>query len=188
MHQRRPQISAALLLGMILAPVPAKAAEAVLTIAAREISRRRWPAFGHLERESRILVDPIDLPWQFMLRLGRERPELSLVNGEMPPPCDAAIRAPFSALIALLEGRIDGDALFFSRDLMIEGDLERVVELRNAVDGAEISVIEDMSAALGPLAGPASRACRSLLSLAEGAAARMERIAAAIDAPKRAAG
>jgi len=41
-------------------------------------------------------------------------------------------------MIELLEGRADGDALFFSRTLTVEGDMEAVVALRNAIDGSEI--------------------------------------------------
>jgi predicted lipid carrier protein YhbT len=37
----------------------------------------------------------------------------------------------------LLEGKLDGDALFFSRDLVVDGDTEAVVMLRNIIDGAE---------------------------------------------------
>ena len=79
-------------------------------------------------------------------------------------------RAWFLGLIALLEGRIDGDALFFSRELSIEGDTEAVVALRNAVDSAEVDVLGDVMAALGPLAPFTRRA----LGLAAAAFARVE--------------
>ncbi len=61
------------------------------------------------------------------------------------------------SLIDLLGGRVDGDALFFSRDLVIEGDTEAVLTLRNAIDGAGIGLVEIADSALGPLAGLARR-------------------------------
>jgi ubiquinone biosynthesis protein UbiJ len=74
-------------------------------------------------------------------------------------------------LIRLLDGRLDGDALFFSRDLMIEGNMEAVVTLRNAVDGAGIDLLDDLLSVFGPLRGPARLVAGGALSIF----ARMER-------------
>ncbi len=63
----------------------------------------------------------------------------------------------------MLHGRYDGDALFFSRDLMIEGDTEVVLALRNALDDAEL----DLGAELAAMAGPLKGAVRRALALAE---------------------
>jgi predicted lipid carrier protein YhbT len=52
----------------------------------------------------------------------------------------------------MVHGALDGDALFFSRDIVIEGDTEAVLALRNAVDDAEI----DLAAEVAAIAGPAS--------------------------------
>ena len=49
----------------------------------------------------------------------------------------------------LVEARIDGDALFFSRSLIIEGDTEAVVCLRNALDDMDSNVIDEAAKALG---------------------------------------
>jgi ubiquinone biosynthesis protein UbiJ len=65
---------------------------------------------------------------------------------------DVTIRGSLSTLIALLEGRVDGDALFFSRDLAVEGDTEALLALRNAVDGEGIDLLRDFAMCLGPLA------------------------------------
>ena len=46
------------------------------------------------------------------------------------------------ALLKLMEGRVDGDALFFSRTLNIEGDTEAVLTLRNAVDSADVRLVD----------------------------------------------
>ena len=53
---------------------------------------------------------------------------------------DARIAGPLAALIGLVHGAYDGDALFFSRDLVIEGDTEAVLALRNAIDNEELDL------------------------------------------------
>jgi hypothetical protein len=53
-------------------------------------------------------------------------------------------------LFDLMEGRLDGDALFFSRALVIEGNTEVVVALRNALDGEEIDLLDDVLSLFGP--------------------------------------
>lgn len=183
MHPR-PRISAALVLGMMFAPVPVTAAQALLTKAARNLWRRHAHAVARLESDSRILVDPLDLPWRLVVCPGHGPPELEIVGRDADVRADAAVRAPAAALIALLEGRADGDALFFSRELAIEGDTAAVVALRNAIEGAGIHVIEDILAPFGAVGGAAGRACRALLSAAEAATARIERLAAAVDPPQ----
>lgn len=66
------------------------------------------------------------------------------------------------SLIDLVEGRVDGDALFFSRKLHISGDTEAVVALRNIVDGAEIDLVSDFASAFGMFSGPAEQILRRI--------------------------
>lgn len=65
---------------------------------------------------------------------------------------DAAIEGPLVLLLALLEGRCDADALFFSRELNVTGDMEAMLALRNALDGCGI----DLPSEIGAIAGPFS--------------------------------
>lgn len=52
-------------------------------------------------------------------------------------------------LLGMIDGRYDGDALFFTRDLSVQGDTEAVVCLRNALDDMEGSVADDVAAFFG---------------------------------------
>jgi O2-independent ubiquinone biosynthesis accessory factor UbiT len=45
-----------------------------------------------------------------------------------------------AALLGLVYGAFDGDALFFSRDLVVEGDTGAMLALRNAIDNAEFDL------------------------------------------------
>ena len=91
----------------------------------------------------------------------------------------ASIHGPLATLAALLEGKLDGDALFFSRDLTVAGDTEAVVTLRNIIDGAGINIREDVLWAAGPFGRPVK-------VVARGAEAVLARMSEDIDLLKRA--
>tara|TARA_B100000315_G_scaffold220156_1_gene222579 strand:+ start:932 stop:1477 length:546 start_codon:yes stop_codon:yes gene_type:complete len=128
-----------------------------LLAAALAVMRRQHPAvFERLDElgEPLFVIDPIDLPFIFAMRPAGLRPSLLAQREIDTDQATAIIRGPLPMLIDLLEGRLDGDALFFSRELSVEGDTEAVLVLRNAVDSDEINLFEDVLAILGPLAGP----------------------------------
>ena len=154
-----PPLSPVLLAGFALRPLPPALLGLVLNVALRLVSRRHPDVMARLEPlgDAAFLIDPVDLPFSFVLRLGAPVPVIEVVDAdgagaEWPT---AIVRAPLLALIDLAEGQLDGDALFFSRDLAIEGDTEAVVCLRNALDSGEIDLIDDLLSLLGPLARPA---------------------------------
>lgn len=97
-----------------------------------------------------FLIDPTDMPVQFLIR----------PTSEMPVQCrrkafhgdyDARIAGPLAALIAVVNGELDGDALFFSREVIIEGRTDAILSLRNAIDAAEIDFALELSLLWGPL-------------------------------------
>lgn len=100
-----------------------------------------------------FLIDPLDLPFAFRLR---PRPPIPVVEAvRRPAACrwDARVAGPLAALLGLVHGTLDGDALFFSRDLVIEGDTEAVLALRNALDDAELDLLAEAISGFAPL-GP----------------------------------
>lgn len=110
---------------------------------------------------ARFEIVPIDLPLIIVIepRGGAPHIALSRRRGD----CDARITGPLAALLGMIHGAYDGDALFFSRDLTIEGDTSAVLALRNALDAAEI----DLTAELAQAAGPAGNLIRRLAALGE---------------------
>lgn len=150
---------------LLLLPGPRHLAEVALNRLVDLLARRHA---GMLERladfaGATCLIVPRDLPAAFLLTLqsAPQPPRLDLVDAATTE-ARATIRADLATLLQLLEGRIDGDALFFSRDLTVEGDMDVVVALRNAVDDAGIDLLSDAAAACGPLAAPAERLGRQL--------------------------
>ena len=160
MHQpsrSAPPFSPVLLAGLALRPLPPALLQPALVVALAAIRRNHPGVFERLSGlgDPVFLIDPVDLPFVFVLTADARAPGLYCVANGEDVTATATIRGPLLTLIDLLEGRLDGDALFFSRELTIEGDTEAVVALRNAVDGAEIELDDDLASLLGPLAGPA---------------------------------
>lgn len=115
--------------------------------------RRAHPAlFGNLARldHATISFEPSDLPHRFRLALGGGPPSLRLSRAS-DPPATTVVKGELAALLALLEGRIDSDALFFTRALTITGDTSAVVALRNTLDRETIVLLDEVTALLGPL-------------------------------------
>ncbi|MFH1157963.1 MAG: SCP2 sterol-binding domain-containing protein [Pseudomonadota bacterium] len=95
----------------------------------------------------RYLIDVTDTP--FVLLLLPKKRDVRVHFRKDAPKADAIIRSPLPRLFELAQGNSDGDALFFSRDITIEGDTEAVVALRNALDDADIDIIRDAIHAMG---------------------------------------
>ena len=100
-------------------------------------------------RQTRYGFSPVDLPLHFTVVPAME---MLTVSRGAAPLVDARIEGPLVLLLGLLEGRCDADALFFSRDLSVTGDMEAMLALRNALDDSAI----DLPRELGALAGPFS--------------------------------
>lgn len=182
-----PPLSPVLLAGLAARPLPPIALQPALALAMRTLRRRHPGLFDRLSGVGApsFLIDPVDLPFTFLLETDPERPRLSALRDADAATlaATATIRGPLMTLIDLAEGRLDGDALFFSRDLVIEGDTEAVVALRNAIDDAEIDLVSDLLSALGPLAGPARLAVNGLGALVARAAGDLETLRDAVIAP-----
>lgn len=182
-----PPFSPVLLAGLAARPLPPIALQPGLSLALRSVLRRHPNLFDRLSGlgAPSFLIDAIDLPFVFLLVADPDYPSLQALRRKDTDetPVTAIVRGPLLSLVDLLEGRIDGDALFFSRDLVFEGDTEAVVALRNAIDDAEIDLVGDLLAPLGPLAGPARVAVDGAGSLFNRAARDLETLRDAILAP-----
>jgi predicted lipid carrier protein YhbT len=152
-------LSPVLLLGLAVRPLPLAPLQPLLGAAMAAVTRKYPNIFERLSGldNTRFLIDPTDLPFGFLLVADGSAPQLRAVRSGQDHDVAATIRGPLVTLIDMLEGKIDGDAQFFSRALVVEGDTEAVVALRNAVDGSEIDLFRDAMDKLGIFAGPAQR-------------------------------
>lgn len=182
-----PALSPVLLLGFALRPAPKTPLRLAASLAMAAMVRRHRAVFERLDGldNPNFLIEPADLPVRFLLSVALPSPRLAVIGEDEDLGIEpaATIRGPMPVLIDLLEGRIDGDALFFSRSLAVEGDMAAVVALRNAVDGAEVSLVEDLLAPLGPLGVPARALVTAGGRLYRRAERDLETLRAALVAP-----
>lgn len=182
-----PPFSPVQLAGFAARPLPPALLQPGLALAMRTVVHRHPGLFERLAGVGApsFLIDPVELPFAFLLETDPEHPRLRALSGAAADKAGptATIRGPLLRLIDLLEGRVDGDSLFFSRDLVIEGQTEAIVALRNAIDDAEIDILDDLLSPLGPLAAPASRVARGAGTLVARATRDLEALRDALIAP-----
>jgi len=102
-------------------------------------------------KQCSYVIDAGRLPFLLLLRPDPSDPCLSALTRGPAHPCDARITGSCAQLARMAAGRGDGDALFFSRDIHITGNLDAVVCLRNAIDDLDGSIMDSI---WGMLRGP----------------------------------
>ncbi|MBN2753082.1 MAG: SCP2 sterol-binding domain-containing protein [Rhodospirillaceae bacterium] len=147
-----PPFSPILMGGLLLRSVPPDLLQPIADRLARRLQDRHPDLFERMSSlgARTFLIDVTDLPWLFLLSIDANDSTVTVLRKSDPAPADATIHAPLKVLFGLLDGSIDGDAMFFTRDLSYEGDTEAVVALRNALDGTDIDFLEDIASAFGP--------------------------------------
>lgn len=93
---------------------------------------------------------PSDIPFEFAV-IPREGTVKAARPGRQLD-FDVKLSGPVVLLLALAEGRVDGDAEFFGRQIAVEGDMEAMLALRNALENEAIDFTRDL-APKGRLAG-----------------------------------
>ncbi|MCA6107112.1 SCP2 sterol-binding domain-containing protein [Bradyrhizobium sp. CNPSo 4026] len=146
------------LLALAVRPLPLPPLQTVLSIVLLRICRSHPKIFDRLGEHARkrFGIEPTDLPFSFLLEPAPPRPRLSVVR-DLPDDLDARISSSLAGLFGLVEGSLDGDALLFSRDLVVEGDVAAVLALRNAIDDAQLDPVAEIAGMFGPLAEPLKR-------------------------------
>ena len=103
----------------MLGAVPLALIQPILDRIATNVARSRPELFARLGSQSgkRFLIDPTDLPFVLVLIPDPQKPILKAYRRADKPAHDAAIAGTFFRLLDLIDGELDGDALFFTRDL-----------------------------------------------------------------------
>ncbi|MBK7362535.1 MAG: SCP2 sterol-binding domain-containing protein [Micavibrio sp.] len=137
---------------VLLAPVPLPIIQPVLKHIVTSIATHRPELFARLgpHKNTVFLIDPINLPFILRLHPNPQKPSLTAHRRWGKQAGGARIAGSFLTLLNMIDGKLDGDALFFSRDLAVEGDTEAIVCLRNTLDDMEGSVIMDTAGLFGP--------------------------------------
>ncbi len=101
-------------------------------------------------KTSNFVIDPTNFPFVLVLRPDPDDLLLVACNRNSLPAHEARIAGEFLNLLRLVDCDLDGDALFFSRDLEVTGNTEAVVCLRNALDDVDGSIAESVAEMFGP--------------------------------------
>ncbi len=135
-----------------MAPIPLFPLQPVLGRIVRKIAALHPEIFNRIGPHTHkcFIIDPVNMPFVLVLHPDPARPRLRAARRHAAPAYDARIAASFLTLLDVADGRMDGDALFFTRDLIVEGDTEAAVCLRNALDDLEGGIAEDVAAMFGP--------------------------------------
>ena len=104
---------------VLLAPVPLALLQPMFNRIANHVAHSRPELFNRLGAHAgkRFLIDPTDLPFVLVLTPLPDRPLLTAHRRHERPAHAAAIAGTFFNLLDMIDGSLDGDALFFSRDL-----------------------------------------------------------------------
>jgi O2-independent ubiquinone biosynthesis accessory factor UbiT len=145
--------------------VPLTVVQAVTGICLRRILSRHPRLFDRLDqhRLKRFAFVATDLDLIFLIAPGSNT--ATVFRAPVAPNAHVRIAGAILTLLALLEGRLDGDAEFFARGLSVEGDMEAALALRNAMDDCRVDLPTDLSPLRGPLSQPARSGLRALRQL-----------------------
>ena len=136
---------------LLLAPMPLFLLQPALHRIINNIIRKKPEIFHRIgiHKDKQFLIDPLNMPFVLLLRPDPQQPFLRAYRRSESIQFDARIGGTFLTLLDMIDGRLDGDALFFSRDLIVEGNTEAVVCLRNALDDMDGSIADDVVSVYG---------------------------------------
>jgi len=185
-HESYPALPYEAALSLIPPPILSR----LVTLLAH-VMRRRHPrlvaAFARLE-PAVVHVAPTGARHRFAIAFDAGGVDIRLLPAADRSQADATIHGKLAALIDLLEGRIDGDAMFFTRHIEITGATDVVVAVRNTLDREEIVMRDEIAALFGPLGRPARRMARRFEAVIGGTRTQVAAMHASLhaaDAPPR---
>ena len=148
-------LSANMLIGMLLQPIIPKIIVQKAIDSLTAYFTKIHP--GVVDRMSdyapaRIVLNPTDMPFYFLAEFTKSNFHILYIeNDDIDLQEITTISATFDFFLKMLERQSDGDALFFSRQLMIEGDTTIVVALRNILEAENVNINDDINETFGTL-------------------------------------
>ena len=148
-------LSVTLLIGLLLKNVPIRLMQPFFQKSI-DVMNQKYPrvfekiAKEQTDEEFDYIIDAIDLPFVFYLKPSVNAPILRLIKRDENIVATAVLRGSFVDMLKMFEGKLDGDAAFFSKVFVLEGSTVAVLALRNAVDSQSMNIVEDLSDIFSP--------------------------------------
>jgi O2-independent ubiquinone biosynthesis accessory factor UbiT len=129
------------IVGRALRPLPLFPLERILNLILKTVLARRPGLFARMGEQAGalFLIEAVDLPFFITLDSAPQNPAIHLSRERPHKGIRATVSAPILTHLKMLTGGLDGDALFFSREIGVSGDTAAVLALRNAVDDLDLS-------------------------------------------------
>lgn len=139
-----------------LPPLPLFVIQPLLRRIVRNVANKHPELFARLgdSCHKSFLIDPHNVPFFLLLQPDPANPQLKAYNRGEDVHHDVYISGTFVTLLRMIDAQVDSDALFFSRELIVTGNSEAVVALRNALDDMDETLADDVAASFGPLQRP----------------------------------
>lgn len=175
-HQPISKLSPILLAGMLTKPLPLAPVNFILRKIIHRLRHNHPAIISRLEPVVGIsfLVVLEDLPFNIQLCIEDDDIKAFCVREKIAS--DVRICGKFMKFVQMLEGEEDGDALFFSRDLVVEGNTEALLTLRNALDSEDISISKEILEQVGIFKIPADIAMSGATSIYDMAQENLRKI------------
>ncbi len=137
-------------LGKLIKPLPKLPIELLMQHVATTLEINHPNVMRRLESLSgkEFLICPLDFPYKIMLRLNHKSLKIKLVDYTCQV-ADVTIIGSFDVLLQMLDGKTDGDGLFFDRSIMVKGDTSALLTLRNAMDSDDINLKDEIIRSFG---------------------------------------
>lgn len=147
-----PPFSPVLIAGLLTQPMPLYIVDKVLEHITVNLQKNHPSIIERLQiiEDKKFLISPTDLPFAIIITFLKNE-IISVATKDENIETDVKIYGSISSLVKMLNGEVDGDALFFSRDLTIEGDTEALLALRNSMDADDINILYEMLDSFGIL-------------------------------------
>jgi predicted lipid carrier protein YhbT len=154
---------------LLVAAIPLPLLQPLLSSIAHRMAHCHPGLFARMgpHASKTFLIDPSDLPYVFRMVPDVTAPLLTIHMRGDEPAHDGAISGRFFDLLDMVGGSLDGDALFFGRNISVTGDVEAVVTLRNALDDFDGDLVHEILRGLGPLAPVAGAGLQLARSVAK---------------------
>lgn len=155
-HRGQPRIFRDPKAGPISRALPLFPLQPVLRRIVLHVAKIHPELFERLETGAfkTFLIDAKGIPFLLVLKPDPNNPTLVARSRHDEIQYDVLVSGKFSTLLQMIDSKSDSDALFFNRNILISGDTEAILLLRNALDDMDTTLADDVATAFGPLAKP----------------------------------